>query len=138
MIRDRPCKAAAEETPPTTKKGSLHHEQHQFISASLTDVASFPLLLKAITLVSGGDSSAGDRLELHQTSSAPQLGRWAVLWVGISVQTPPWEGSPSGRAGQPQGMRERCTDNLPVLAQILQREELTELRLLSLSKGQRR
>lgn len=26
-------------------------------------------------LVSGGDSSAGDRLELHQTSSAPQLGR---------------------------------------------------------------
>ena len=41
MIQDRPCKAAAEETP--TKKTSLHCKRHQFISLSLTDVASFLL-----------------------------------------------------------------------------------------------
>lgn len=145
MIRDRLCKWQQKRYIKTLCK------QHQLISPSLPDVTSFPLMflisLKAIVWVfrgAGGDRDAGDRqgLMLWISESSPPN----PLCSQLGLHHPSTPGCPTGgyfSAKPPGSKAQRGTGRMhrrvsQPLAKPLQRKELKEPRLLSLSKGQRR
>lgn len=57
---------------------------------------------------------------------------WAVPVGGYFYAKPPGNGEPPAEQGNPKG----CREDAQAGAKILQRKEVKELRLLSLSKGQ--
>lgn len=141
MIRDRPCKVAAEKTP--TKKNHLYIQSgiNSFHYHSLT-LLLFCFAVSS-NIVKGNQRSPRDQRCWGQAgwcyTKAPLLPNlvsitpapWAVPVGGYFYAKPPGNGEPPAEQGSPKG----CREDAQVGAKILQRKEVKEPRLLSLSKG---